>query len=261
MGLTAQIPVDEDLAYKQAFDLLSSNTEEYNNFIIFLEKEIIPHLTSHEHFLDIGAGRGNLTKPISLCFDRTTIVEPNEYFFDEIMSWSQYRGIDLVGHNDFWEKITLNQAAELIVVSHVLYYVPLTDHLDFLKKAYDALQPGGRIVVALNGMKSDIWKLSRLLYAPADFALLPYAERLFDNIIQWGFPATIHPFESHIRTHSELEMRFLIDFLLLGKVTFDNKAKTYIRDTYLQHYLRQPDHYSIASSGAIIVIYKPSKVE
>jgi hypothetical protein len=110
-------------------------------------------------------------------------------------------------------------------------------------------------------MKSDIWKLSRLLYTPADFALLPYAEKLFENIIQWGYPATMHPFESHIVTQNEAEMRFLIDFLLLGKIQFDTPSKIHIRDTYLQDFLHQSDNYSIASSGAIIVIYKPSKVE
>lgn len=248
---------DEKLTYKHAFDLLSTNTQEYNNFIISLEKEVIPLLPSHTHFLDIGAGRGNLTKPISLCFQRSTIVEPNDHFFTEVMDWSQQRGMDLVGYNQPWQEVPLEEDTELVVISHVLYYIHPEDHLEFLNKAYALLVPGGKMVLALNGKQSDIWKLSQLLYAPDDFANLPYAERLFDNLQEWGFIATYRGFESHITTKTEAEMRFLIDFLMLDKVDFEDDSKAAIRDAYLQQHLRKPSDYSIASSGGIIVITKP----
>ncbi|MBI5929040.1 MAG: class I SAM-dependent methyltransferase [Chloroflexi bacterium] len=248
---------DEVLVYKRVFELLSENTQEYDNFLKFIETSIIPNLPSHRSLLDIGAGRGNLTRPLSFYFEQTTVVEPNKAFFDELMDWAHSHSPNVVGHNAGWETLDLDLSADLIILSHVLYYVPIHQHLEFIRKAYSHLRPGGCMILALNGTQSDIWKLCKQLYTPEEFAQLPYAERLFESMLRWNFRATYHPFHSTIDTQTETDMRSLIDFLLLGKVSFDNDVHINIRETYLRNKLRNGNGYRIASSGGLVVVTKP----
>ena len=257
MDTTASLVNDETLVYKKAFELLSRNTKEYQDFVKFIETMVIPTLPTHHHLLDVGAGRGNLTKPISAYFRQATIVEPNPLFYSDLMAWAQVHRVDLVGHNAHWQDVVLDLTADLIIISHVLYYVPLEYHHSFINKAYAHLRPGGSMIVALNGEQSDIWKLSQQLFAPHDFAKLAYAERLYHSLREWHYPAVFHHFHSAIDTDTEEDMRFLIDFLMLGKVAFDNDHHVHIRETYLKTHLQKSDRYSITSSGGIIVVTKP----
>jgi SAM-dependent methyltransferase len=223
---------DRTIVYKRAFELLSHNTQEYDEFVKFIENDIVHRLPAHKHLLDIGAGRGNLAKPISQHFEHTTIVEPNPHFFEEVMTWARDCERPMSGHNDIWDKVQLDIVADLIFISHVLYYVPLEDHLAFVNKAYDLLRPGGCMVLALNGKPSDIWKMSHLLYTPEQFMRLPYAELLFANLREWNFPATYHPFFSEIVVDTADDMRFLIEFLMLDKVAVEDAPTASIREAY-----------------------------
>lgn len=248
---------DEALLYKHVFDMLSTNTQEYEDFISFIETRVIPHLPNHNDLLDIGAGRGNLTRPLSFYFKQSTIVEPNQAFYDELMEWVRQTGADVTGYNGPWEDLNIDVMADLVILSHVLYYVPLENHLAFVRKAYSHLRPGGCMILALNGTQSDIWKLCKQLYSPEEFAKLPYAELLYENLLRWNFRVTYHPFHSTIATKTEADTRLMIDFLTLGKVKFDNDDHVSIREAYLKSKLRKADGYSISSSGGIIVLTKP----
>lgn len=257
MSEAIQVADDKTFNYKRAFELLSHNTQEYDEFVNFIENDIVHRLPAHEHLLDIGAGRGNLARPISQYFKHTTIVEPNTLFFEELMAWSRECDTPMTGHNDIWDNVHLDIVADLIFISHVLYYVPLEDHLAFVNKAYALLRPGGSMVLALNGKPSDIWKMSHLLYTPDQFMRLPYAELLFANLREWKFPATYHPFFSEIVVDSADDMRFLIEFLMLDKVDFEDARNDSIREAYLEVFLRKSDRFSISSSGGIILVTKP----
>lgn len=248
---------DESLLYKHVFDMLSQNTQEYEDFVRFIEEKVIPSLPNQNDLLDIGAGRGNLTRPLSFYFKRTTIVEPNQAFYSELMDWVEDTHSPVKGYNAAWEDLNIDVMADLVILSHVLYYVPLEKHLDFVRKSYSHLRPGGCMILALNGTQSDIWKLCKQLYSPDEFAKLPYAEKLFENLLRWGFRVTYHPFNATIATPTEADTRLMIDFLTLGKVKFDNDNHVKIREAYLRSKLRKANGFSISSSGGIIVLTKP----
>ncbi len=257
MDKSTTVIQDESLLYKHVFDMLSKNTQEYEDFVKFIETKVIPILHHQNDLLDIGAGRGNLTRPLSFYFKQSTIVEPNQAFFDELMEWVRDSNTNVTGYNTTWEDVNIDTAADLVILAHVLYYVPVENHLEFVRKAYSHLRPGGCMILALNGTQSDIWKLCKQLYSPEEFAKLPYAEQLFENLLRWGFRVSYHPFNSTIATKTEADTRLMIDFLTLGKVKFDNDDHVSIREAYLKSKLHKGDGYSISSSGGIIVVTKP----
>jgi len=70
------VEMEEDGEYRRQLALFSQSSTEKGIELVRIG-EIIARLDRRGSFLDIGAGGGHLTIPVSTSFDATTVVEPN----------------------------------------------------------------------------------------------------------------------------------------------------------------------------------------
>jgi SAM-dependent methyltransferase len=247
-----------DQTYKEQFDLLTFHTNEYAQSVPFVEQTIIPKLSEQQHFLDVGAGRGTFTMPMSRHFEQTTIVEPNTVYFNEVADWAKGAGINFSGYNADWLKVdSSNIQADLVVLSHVLYFVPSANRSRLIRKAYDAVKPGGYMILILISATSGITRLYRSLLTPENYREMPCIEETVVNMHREGYDNMhLTLFDADIHLPTLEEMYELIDFLVTEKIAFDTDENIQQREAYINDYLKTDMDYSINSNIGVLAIHK-----
>lgn len=248
----------DDQTYKEQFDLLTINTNEYEPCILFLEQIILPKLPQQNRFLDIGAGRGTITKALSPKFKQTIIVEPNTIFFKGISNWATEIGVKLDGFNADWFDVDFSDSdIDLTMISHVLYYVPVEKRLQFVRKAYDTLKPGGYLVILLASATSGSHHLWRHLLPKADYHSIPFIESVLADLRLEGYrDMTLTILDSEIKVKTLNEMHQLIDFLVVEKMVFDNETNIRKRNQYIDNYLTSDSGFTINDSFGVLSVCK-----
>jgi SAM-dependent methyltransferase len=105
--------------------------------------------------VDVGAGDGALTSMISRNFDKKILIEPNERFAAEAARRLPQARIIKTRIED----AQFDFLADVVLMSHVLYYVEPEKWRETLMKCYDILKPGGIIIILLQSPKSDYMKI------------------------------------------------------------------------------------------------------
>lgn len=248
--------MDENIQFKEQFDFLSTHTPEYEFTVPYIVEHVVNRLGQHAHFMDIGAGRGNLCKPLSAYFEQTTIVEPNKIYFDELHAWGQKKQIVLDGFNSDWLKVNTDKCADLILMSHVMYYVPAEYWLYFFYKAYELLNPNGRIVIILNSLTNDITRLYKEFLLPHEWWEIASAEAVGAMLRREGYVVDGMKFHSTIYADTPDTIAQLIDFLLLGRAKFDNAAIIEKRRSYAEKHFKRDEGYLIRADAGLMIITK-----
>jgi ubiquinone/menaquinone biosynthesis C-methylase UbiE len=149
-----QIPIEmeEDAEYQRQLNLFSRSSTEKGIELLKIG-EIIAGLSKRRYFLDIGAGSGDLTIPVSQSFYETTIVEPNS----KQAGYLKRRCPHFYIYNDFWEKVAFDSKRfDFILCSHVLYYIEEGHWMNTIEKMYDCLEEGGRIAIVLQSPIGEV---------------------------------------------------------------------------------------------------------
>nr|VFK19675.1 MAG: Methyltransferase domain-containing protein [Candidatus Kentron sp. LPFa] len=248
----------DDRTYKEQFDLLTANTNEYEQGIPFIEQTILPALPQQNRFLDIGAGRGSITKALSPNFNQTTIVEPNTLFFKGVSNWATETGVKMDGFNADWFNVDFPSSdIDLTMISHVLYYIPVEKRFQFVRKAYDTLNPGGYLVILLASVTSGSHHLWRHLLPMADYHSIPSIESVLADLRLEGYrDMALILFDSEIKVKTRNEIQELIDFLVVEKMIFDNEEDIRKRDRYIDDYLTSDSGFAINDSFGVLSIRK-----
>lgn len=249
--------VKQDDLYKEQFDLLSFSTNEYEQSVAFIRQAILPNLQSKKHFLDVGAGSGNLSKPLAPLFQQTTIVEPNSFYYGELMEWSSANGIQMAGYNGDWLDYSLDATVDLAVLAHVLYFVAPEKRSEFIRKAYDRVKPGGYMIIILISATSGIMHLYRGLLSVTDYRDMPSIEATVVDLHAHGYDSMhLDLFDAEIQLPSRQGLLQLIDFVVVEKVDFSQEPNRAKRDAYIDTYLSNDGAYSINSNIGVLSICK-----
>lgn len=253
------IKQDTNIQFKEQFDLLSKHTPEYEITVPYIVESIVSKLPERRHFIDVGTGRGNLARPISTHFDVTTIIEPNKYYHDEIMDWARQSDRAFRGHNTDWLNVEMSEnAADMVLMSHVMYYVDNHDWSRFVQKAYDLLNPGGYVVIILNSLQNGVTDLYKAFLRPDEWLDIASSEALVQTLLDDQYTEiSVRSYQSDIIAESAAEAQELIDFLLLHRVNFEDMLNREIRENYAEAHLRNGKYYVIRADGHIISICKP----
>jgi ubiquinone/menaquinone biosynthesis C-methylase UbiE len=213
--------------------------------------EIIAGLAKRNYFLDIGAGGGDLTIPVSQSFDETTIAEPNVKQADFLKKRCPHFNI----YNDFWENVELGpRRFDFILCSHVLYYIEEGHWMNTIEKMYAHLEEGGRIAVVLQSPIGEVADFFNQ-FTHYDVNIL----ELWRNLIQrYGEDAVeVRYFLNEIWTDNLDDMVTIGLFLLLD-VSF-KKYEENIRQ-YFEARHKIPDGYRIKQDEILLVIKKGKAV-
>jgi len=151
-----------DSEFRSVFDLLVSSTDEYAHLLPLFETSIIPRLANTDAFLDVGAGPGLITAPLSTHFDHIGLVEPDPVYCLEAVRKVLATGKRVTAFNGLWEDAQFGQQQyDLIVCAHVLYFVAPDNWANFIQKMMEQLAPGGRMVIVLVAKGDEVSELIR----------------------------------------------------------------------------------------------------
>ncbi len=145
--------------YKRRFGLFVRSTDQKARQIETV-KSIVATLPQTGHFLDVGAGTGEITEAVSAYFKRTTVVEPNPEYakqlagrFPEFQIYeNNFDGVNLVG-----------ALFDFILCSHVLYYIPEKNWMAMIERMVFHLSEQGKLAIVLQSPEGPLPDLFRRL--------------------------------------------------------------------------------------------------
>ncbi|MFA6364141.1 class I SAM-dependent methyltransferase [Methanoregula sp.] len=238
---------DDFAEYQQQLALFSSCSTEKGIELLKIGM-VMQSLDKREAFLDIGAGGGHLTIPISQLFDRTTVVEPNPR--QAGMFRSRCPGFRI--YNDSWINVDPgSDRFDMILCSHVLYYIPDGAWMATIEKMYCHLLPGGCLVIV---MQSPLGEVARFFNAFTTYDV-PVIELVRAVIDHYGDEAVrLEYFQNEIFSKSLDEMTEIGLFLLIDPDF--RKRSADIRYYFLNHHALAGG-YRIRQDEILLVIQKP----
>jgi SAM-dependent methyltransferase len=245
-SINSPIETESDEEYKRQLALFSNCSTEKGIELVKVGEVIAP-LTHRRSFLDIGAGGGNLTIPISQSFAETTVVEPNI----EQVAFFRRRCPHFTVCNHSWEDVNLgSNLFDFIFCSHVLYYIAEGRWLSTINKMYSHLEDKGRIAIVLQspiGQVADFFNQ----FTRYDVNIL---ELWRDLIRDYGDGAVeVRYFMNEIFTDTLSDMVSIGLFLLL-----DHRFKQYENEIakYFETHHKVAGGYRITQDEILLVVKK-----
>lgn len=149
--------------FLDAYKFFLSTTAETRHRGLFFLRNVLPKLSHYDNMLDVGAANGLMTKWIGSRFKKVTAIDSN---FEAISCLAASKRIvrkktemELI-HASILDVDLKQDYYNLGLLSHVLYYINDSLWVDVAKRVYDAIAPGGLLVIVLNG--DELGKLSLL---------------------------------------------------------------------------------------------------
>ena len=146
--------VAQEQDYHRAFRLFLDHTDEKTRAQEWLEG-IVAALPFRRSFIDAGAGTGQFTAWLADRFEKTLALEPNPVLYAELrkacpgIEVRQARILDT----------TPASAADLVLCSHVLYYIAPPEWQAHLAAMASWLSPSGALVVVMQSPDSDYMEM------------------------------------------------------------------------------------------------------
>ena len=143
-------------AYHRAFEVFLAHTNQKAKARDWL-RGLVQGLPSRQVFVDAGAGNGKVTAWFLADFQRTIAIEPNPSLCDELRRTCPTAEV-------LPQKIReaqLSVLADLVLCSHVLYYIDAADRMIHLEKLVSWLAPEGVLVVVIQNHDTDCMRMLR----------------------------------------------------------------------------------------------------
>jgi SAM-dependent methyltransferase len=141
-------------AYRHAFQVFLDHTDQKAKTREWLDR-LVQALPSRQVFIDAGAGNGKVTAWFADKFRQTIAIEPNPHLCDELRR-------TCLAAEVVTETILEAQPSalgDLVLCSHVLYYIPRADWMLYLERLASWLSPDGVLVVMLQNHRTDCMRM------------------------------------------------------------------------------------------------------
>jgi 2-polyprenyl-3-methyl-5-hydroxy-6-metoxy-1,4-benzoquinol methylase len=153
---------NSDEHYLKTLKLVLQSTLETHNRILFFHDKILPKLEHKNSFLDVGPGDGSLTLEVAKYFKSITAIDSNHYALD-CLEKALHQNISLTKINKSIADVDMDcYSYDLMILSHVLYYVSSNIRLKIIESAYNGLKKNGNLVIILGG--DELGKASLIEY-------------------------------------------------------------------------------------------------
>ncbi|MFJ9948246.1 class I SAM-dependent methyltransferase [Kitasatospora sp. NPDC091207] len=159
-------------AYRHAFELFLAGTDEKPLTHARLS-EVVEGLEHRRMLLDLGAGEGRTTAHLGRYFERTVAVEPSAAMRGKL----RLACPDALVLPEPLDRVRPPGPADLVHLSHVLYYVPPEDWPRTVGRALDWTAPGGALLVVLQNPDSPCMRMAAH-FTGVRYDLRPLADRL-----------------------------------------------------------------------------------
>ncbi|MPR35942.1 class I SAM-dependent methyltransferase [Salmonirosea aquatica] len=193
--------------YDHAFATFIKSTDQKENAKVWIT-EFLDGIDPKHTAIDAGAGNGVLTKILARHFDKVLAVEPNEALLAELATAGE--NVEVIDQ-PIAEGTLPGTVADLVLCSHVLYYIPQSQWDGILHQLLSWTKPGGRIVVILQAEDTDCMNFFRKL-RNEEFPIMHFME----EFSRTGTAQSVDVFRqtSTIRCRSEEDLELILEFLL-----------------------------------------------
>ncbi len=146
----------DDIHYKKTLELMLQSTLETRHNGLFFKRIVLPLLQRKKTLLDVGPGDGEITSWVGNSFKEITAIDTNKEIINALNTRKKIlkKGIQLTKIQSDILNTQLKLADDyydLILLSHILYYVERHKWCYVIDIAYRALRPGGFIAIVLSG--------------------------------------------------------------------------------------------------------------
>lgn len=225
------------MSYKNAFSLFLKSTNEKDVIFNFIRQHIL--LDKNVNFLDVGAGDGSLFGEISKHVGDSLAVEPNEDFIKILKS----KGVNVV--NAKWEDTILSGDYDFILVAYVITYFNPKERAGLVKKMYDLLSPGGKLLILSVDSQEGSWRgVHTYLYD-----LMGIEHKSSDLHLEKIRTKYNHEVHSFITTVSTVGIEAMMDVL-----AFDFSNYVNVLPKYRPELVRYLEHHQNADGRVILDI-------
>ncbi len=220
--------------------IYKSNTEEYHQaFQVFLDhtdqkakarqwlEACVQKLPSKRVFIDAGAGNGKVTAWLTDSFERTLATEPNESLRKELEIVCPKAEV----YGETILEAPISGPADLVLSSHVFYYIPGGEWLQNLEKMASWLAPEGTLAVVLQNSETDCMKMLRH-FLNRSYDLRPLADT-FRKETGGKYEVTIETVPAQIKTAS-FENAFTVAEFMLNLLPLENPPARQDLEAYVQ---------------------------
>jgi len=238
------VEMEEDGEYRRQLALFSQSSTEKGIELVRIG-EIIARLDRRGSFLDIGAGGGHLTIPVSTTFDATTVVEPNAQQADYLRR--RCPGFRVI--NDAWNNVALgSERFDFILCSHVLYYIAEGKWLDTIAKMYTHLDDRGCLAIVIQSPIGEVAEFFNY-FTDYDVNILNLWRELIE--IYGDRAVSVRYFINEIFAESLADMTAIGLFLLIDRRFREREDE--IRK-YLAGRHRTPEGYRLKQEEILLAI-------
>lgn len=245
---------DNESHFLNSLDFFLKSTNETRHRGMFFLREILPQIKDKNYFIDVGFGNGILTKWVGSKFRNLLLVDSNSEAIANFTSHSclskKHQTINKI-HDSILEIELAKNCFDLGLLSHVLYYVDEHKWIEATTRLYNAIKPGGILVVVLNG--DQYGKINLIQHFNGRLIEI---DKYVSNCIDVYQNATINLYKSveTMRSYDLLSMLHLAGFFLYD---VGAKATSHELTEYLNTYCRDTKGcYEIQFPQKFIVIKK-----
>jgi trans-aconitate methyltransferase len=144
----------QGVAYHEAFQVFLAHTDQKVNARRWLDG-LVQRLTNRRVFIDAGAGNGQVTAWFLDQFERTIAIEPSPSLSSELRQTCPRAEVLAVPILDARPAVL----GDLVLCSHVLYYIERGAWLAHTDRMASWLAPGGVLVIALQNHETDCMRI------------------------------------------------------------------------------------------------------
>ena len=140
--------------YQQAFKVFLDHTDQKATAHAWLDR-LVESLPARRVFIDAGAGTGKVTAWYADAFEQTIAIEPNPHLRADF----ECRGPSVELLPDTILDAKPPQRADLVLCSHVLYYIDGDAWLAHVDRMASWLAPNGVLVAAIQNQDTDCMRM------------------------------------------------------------------------------------------------------
>jgi trans-aconitate methyltransferase len=144
----------QSAAYQRAFQVFLDHTDQKAKAREWLE-HLVQGLPSRDLFVDAGAGNGKVTVWFSHRFQRTVAIEPNPYLCAELRRTCPTAEVLPTTILE----AQLPAAADMVLCSHVLFYIPEGERLPHMERLASWLAANGVLVIVVQNHRTDCMRM------------------------------------------------------------------------------------------------------
>ncbi len=213
-------------AYHQAFQVFLDHTDQKVKAQQWLNR-LVQTLPSRRVFIDIGAGNGKVTSWFMGSFNHTIATEPNESLRAELKK--NCPQIEVLPARIL--DLQIPASGDLVLCSHVLYYIAGAEWMANLERLASFLSPDGVLVVVVQHHGSDCMQMLEHFFGRRfDLAALA---RTFQGEKGDHYEIRIETVPAHVTTSDLASAYTIAEFMLNLLPIEDPPAKTEL-ERYVQ---------------------------